>query len=277
MKSPPPSKASNERMLTCFLKGVFRLDKKSLLLPAACLLSLGLAGCGNNDEAAVQERNVEKTQPIGYYSNENHDNGEENFFSDNDGPIPELLDHNFGTESQNRQERRSQILEIRDENDNPENLTTPPMPTPLEQDMLRRDNQFSTNDANYHGHLNDNNNRARSSYYTAYDGRLAEKIGNAAGSVHNVKDVRSVVYGDDVLIAVDLNDYLEEEKTKSQIKKTVRPYLNGRSATIVTDEGTFSRVRTIDNEIRDGGPRDGVNMDLRNMFRTIRNNNRNNR
>ena len=261
-------------MLTSFTKGVFRLNKKSLLVTTACLLTFGLAGCGNN-ESAVQERNVKKTQPLGYYSNENHDNGDENFFSDNDGPIPEALDHSFGSESKNKRGRGSQILEVRDEKENLDNQKTPINTT--DGYMLQRDNRFSTSDANYHGHLNGKNNRARSSYYTAYEGELAEKIGDVTASVHNVKDVRSAVYGDDVLIAVDLNDYLQEERTKQQINKAVKPYLKGRTVTVVTDEGTFSRVRSIDNDIRDGGPREAVDLDLRNMFRSFRTNNQNTR
>jgi spore cortex protein len=261
MKSSPLSQAINELRLTSLTKGVFRLNKKSLLLPIAGLMTLGLAACGNNDEAAVQDRYTEKTQPLGYYSNENHHN---------DGPITEIMDHTFGDEARNDQNRRSQILQVKDEDGNPGNPTTPL--ANHDRNFFQRDNRFSTSDANYHGHLDDNTRQPRSSYFTAYEGELANKIGDVTASVNNVNDVRSVVYGSDVLIAVDLNDYMKEAETKRQISKAVQPYLKGRSVTVVTDEGTFSRIRNIDNDLRDGGPRETVDLDIRNMFRSFKNN-----
>ncbi len=67
--------------------------KKFLLLTAIC----ALAGCGADNDEAGQNRD---TVPIGYYSNENHDNGR-GFFrheDDNDGPLTEIMDHTFGKE-----------------------------------------------------------------------------------------------------------------------------------------------------------------------------------
>lgn len=241
-------------------------------------MTLGLAGCGTNNDAAVQDRYTQKTQPFGYYSNENHQgNGNARILDDNDGPVTEIMDHTFGNEARNDQNNRRQVLQVRDENGNPGNPSTPL--ANHDRNFFQRDNRFSTSDANYHGHLDDNTRQARSSYYSAYEGELAEKIGDVTASVNNVEDVRSVVYGSDVLIAVDLNDYMKEEETKRKISKAVQPYLKGRSVSVVTDEGTFSRIRNIDNDLRDGGPREGIDMDIRNMFRSFNNrtNNTNNR
>lgn len=268
MKYCPPSQAIKELRLTSFTKGVFRLNKKSLLLPIAGLMTLGLAACGNNDEAAVQDRYTEKTQPLGYYSNENHRNGNARILGDNDGPVFEMMDHTFGDEPHDNRNRRTQVLQVRDENGNPGNPTTPL--AKYDRNFFERDNRFSTSDANYHGHLDDNTRQPRSSYYTAYEGELADKIGDVTASVKNVNDVRSVVYGSDVLIAVDLNDYMREEETKRNISRAVQPYLKGRSVTVVTDEGTFSRIRNLDNDLRDGGPRESVDLDIRNMFRSFK-------
>jgi spore cortex protein len=139
-----------------------------------------------------------------------------------------------------------------------------------DKNFYQRDNRFSRSDANYHGHLDDNTKEARRSYYTAYEGELAEKIGDETAAVRNVEDVRSVVYGSDVLIAVDLSDYSREEQTKQDIQQAVSPYLRGRSCTVVTDEGTFSRIRNIDNDLRDGGPREQIDLDMKDMFHSLR-------
>ncbi|HLO11904.1 MAG TPA: YhcN/YlaJ family sporulation lipoprotein [Pseudoneobacillus sp.] len=240
------------------------MNKKYLVLPLTAGLAFSLTGCGSNDEAGVQNRNKNTAQPMGYYSNENH-KGNATIVNDNDGPVTEMMDHSLGNE-RNTNDNGTQG---RDKNGNPVNPTRPLAKT--DRNFFQHDNRFSNGDANYHGHLNDNTKKARSSYYTAYEGDLAEKIGAVTGSVPNVEDVRSVTYGSNVLIAVDLTDYSKEESTKNDIKEAVQPYLRGRSVTVVTDEGTFSRLRHIDNDLRNGGPRDRIDTDLKNMFQNFKN------
>jgi spore cortex protein len=241
------------------------LNKKYLVLPLSAVMAFGLTGCGNDDDAAVQNRNNDTAQPMGYYSNENH-NGNARVINDNDGPVTEWMDHSLGDEENNNNQRQ---VNNRTENGNPANPTRPLATT--DRNLLQRDNRFSNGDANYHGHLNDNTNKPRSSYYNAYEGELTDKIGDVTGKVPNVEDVRSVTYGSNVLIAVDLTDFSKEEATKRDIKEAVQPYLRGRSVTVVTDEGTFSRIRNIDNDLRNGGPRDQINTDLRKMFQNFKN------
>jgi spore cortex protein len=259
-----------------FAKGVFHLNKKYLVLPLSAVMAFGLTGCGNDNEAGVQ-RDTDTAQPMGYYSNENH-KGNARIVNDNDGPVTEIMDHSLGNErndnnqlqGRNRNEGTAyNRLQTSYENGNPANPTRPLASN--DRNFFQRDNRFSNGDANYHGHLNDNTKKAKSSYYTAYEGDLTEKIGQVTGAVPNVEDVRSVSYGSNVLIAVDLTDFSKEEKTKRAIEKAVQPYLRGRSVTVVTDEGTFSRIRNIDNDLRNGGPRDRVDTDLSKLFQNLRN------
>ncbi|AIE60879.1 YhcN/YlaJ family sporulation lipoprotein [Bacillus methanolicus] len=247
------------------------MNKKIFIVSFAALLTTGLTGCGNNDKAALQDRYTNQVQPMGYYSNENHERGNGNvkILNDNDGPITEMMDHTFGAEGRNARREQIRMLQVKDENGNPPNPSAPL--ANYDRNFFERDNRFSRSDANYHGHLDDNTRQPSSSYYTAYEGKLAEKIGDVTASVRNVEDVRSVVYGSDVLIAVDLTDYSKEEETKRKIRQAVQPYLKGRSCTVVTDEGTFSRIRNIDNDLRDGGPREHIDIDIKNMFRSMKN------
>lgn len=82
-------------------EGVFRLQKKLLALPMAAILSMGLTGCGTNEDAGV-ERSNEIGQPVGYYSNEKHGsrggNARVEDGTDNDGPLTEMMDHTLGGE-----------------------------------------------------------------------------------------------------------------------------------------------------------------------------------
>ena len=69
-------------------------------------LMIGLTGCNTNDETALQDKRTERTTPIGYYSNENHEksgNGGNAIIlegSDNDGPAVEIMDNTLGRESE---------------------------------------------------------------------------------------------------------------------------------------------------------------------------------
>lgn len=242
------------------------MSKKLVLLPITAALTFSLVGC-SQDEATNGNQQI--SQPFGYYSNENHNGGgNARIYNENDGPLVEIMDHSLGEEGQRSRENRRQHLMQKDEAGNPANPTVPR--AKQDKNFFERDNRYSHADANYHGHLDDQTRKARSSYYTAYEGDLAEKIGDVTAKVPNVEDVRSVVYGSNVLIAVDLTNYDRDVETKADITKAVQPYLRGRSVQVVTDEGTFSRIRNIDNDLRDGGPRETIDADIKGMFRTLK-------
>lgn len=105
------------------------------------------------------------------------------------------------------------------------------------------------------GAENQNLNSQKLSAYPSDLGRLSDQIRKKAATVNNVQDVRSVVYGSSVLISVDLIDKSKASETKKMIRKAVKPYVNGRSITVITDDGTFSRNRNLHNDIREGGAR----------------------
>lgn len=217
------------------------------------IISLGLAGCGANDESAGQQRYTDRTQPIGYYSNEHHQNKGGNARildgADNDGTLTEIMDHTLGEEGQygrNNQQGH----------------------TPQRVSDNREPYLFSRDDANFHGHLG-YDKRASNSYYEAYNGEMVEKINQAAAGVNNVNDVQSVVNGNYVIIAANLNDASRKKATIADIKQAVQPFTNGKTTKIVTDSSTFNRLKVIDNDLRDGGPRDQLYLDVKNLFRNM--------
>jgi spore cortex protein len=238
------------------------LNKHYLVLPLTAALTFGLVGCANNDEGANQTGTGRNAQPMGYYSNENH-KGNARIMDDNDGPVTEIMDHSVGAErNQNRN-----FLNVRNGNH-----TT--LPT--------RDNDndgrpmFSRINRNYHGHLNTTPVQTRNSYYNGYEGNMVEKISQAASKVDNVKDVRSVTFDDNVVIAVNLAANADKNQTKQAIKNAVRPYVKGHEVTVVTDKGMFGRIRQIDNDLRNGGPRTDLDADMRNILSNIKDNLTNN-
>lgn len=234
------------------------MEKKLIVLPFTLIMSLGLAGCGANDESAGQQRYKDGAQPIGYYSNENHRNKGGNAQlldgADNDGALTEMMDHTLGEEGKygrnNLQNRNANV------------------PAPQRVSDSGEPYLFKRDDANFHGHLGFNK-RASNSYYEAYNGEMVERINQAAAAVDNVNDVQSVVNGNYVIIAADINDTARKKATIANINQAVQPYLNGKTSKVVTDESTFNRLKVIDNDLRDGGPRDQLYLDVKNLFRNM--------
>lgn len=255
--------------LKMLAKGVFRLNKKHFLVPLISL-TFGLVGCADNDESAVQNRNSENVQPFGYYSNEDHNNGGNvRILDDNDGPVTEIMDHSFGAEGVNERNQRTKVLENGDVNGNPANPTKPL--STYDRNFLQRDNRFSTSDVNYHGHLDNKESRIRSANDTVYDVNLANKLDAQAAKVANVQGVHSLVYQNSVIIAVDLANITNEQETRQKIRQAVQPYVKGRSVTVVSDEGTFTRIRDINNNIENGRLREGFDVNLRRITESNQN------
>lgn len=263
MKNRPHPHSNNEHldMLTLVWMGVFRLDKRMMILPFSLILACGLSACNWNNETSVQDRNASPAQPIGYYSNEK--GNEVDVMDDREGPVTEIMDHNFGKEGRVAQEQKRMMLQKRDENGNPPNPTVPR--SDHDHNFFMKDNRYSRGDANYHGQLNENKGSGKAGIYsnTPQDNKLAQKIGIVASSVDNVDKVRSVMFGEEVEIAVDLKDKSLEKKTKNEIRKAVLPYTEGRKLRITLDEGTFSRTRNIDYDRKNGNPRESINFNGR--------------
>ena len=121
--------------------------KKSSILAA---LVIALAGCNINDETALQDKRTERTLPIGYYSNENHEKNGGNAIildgADNDGPLVEIMDHTLGKES----ERNNSVMR----SNNSDSEMNPLAPVNERKNTRLGEPMFGQRDENYHGHLN---------------------------------------------------------------------------------------------------------------------------
>jgi spore cortex protein len=253
----PHSNNEHERMLITARMGVFRLNKKMLLVPLASLITIGLTACNGDNEAAIQGTNRNQGQPLGYYSNEK--GNEIDAMDDREGALTEIFDHNFGKEGIVEENRKRKMLQSRDENGNPPNPTVPR--SDHDHNFFQKDNKYSRGDLNYHGQLSEHKGSGKAGIYTntEQDNKLARKVGLAAESVDNVDKVRSVLFGREVEIAVTYKDKSLKKQTDKKIKKAVRPYTEGRDLRIIEDDGTFSRTRNIDYDRKNGNPRESIN------------------
>lgn len=251
MEIPLLKHSKNEQiyLLRCFSKGVFRLNKKIGLTSILIISLIGTVGCAENNRSGANNRN-DVSRPMGYYSNENHQNNYgSNLFVDNDGPLIEWMDHTLGDEDRVSNSQKKNSLQTRDENGNPPN---PTVPLADQDQFLKKDNRFSTGDVNYHDHLSQNINNTGSSTDQQSLGKITDQIRQRVQTVKNVQAVRSVSYGSHVLISVDLTDNSKEKATKKAIQKAVKPYVNNRTVTVITDDGTFSRDRNNQTGVRAG-------------------------
>jgi spore cortex protein len=254
------------------------LRKSVITVTSAALLLTGLTGCGTGDNAAGN-RQYEETSPIGYYTSENNpyvnngrnrqvnqDRGNTYRLNDNDGPLNEVLDRSVIYNERIRNNRNTTY------NMNNRNNTTrtAPLSTGNRGGIFGNNGtNFSRSDMNYHGHLNGVQRATYSSYYNNYHGRLTEKLAERASKVEGVEDVRAVVYGNDILVAVEPEKNANGEKVTKDVRRAIEPLAGDKNTRVVVDQSTFTRVRQADNDLRNGGPVDRVNQDMRSLMQSV--------
>lgn len=114
---------------------------------------------------------------------------------------------------------------------------------------------------------NVNDQKSLGNNVNAYDTELADKINSAALKVKNVKDVRTVVYNDNVLVALEVNNRKTINATKADVSKNIGSYIKGKEATIVTDKGIFLNIDSINKGIRKGLPEKTIDMNKRSIIK----------
>ncbi|MFK2824506.1 YhcN/YlaJ family sporulation lipoprotein [Bacillus sp. B190/17] len=137
----------------------------------------------------------------------------------------------------------------------------PPNPTkPLakeDRNFFERDNEHPhSRDVNYHGNRGLPDHRTKSSYYTNYNGRLAEQLAAKAGTVEGVHAVQTFINEKEIIIALQLTENSNAQTVKKQVKQTVADDTKGAKVKVTTNSGTFNYIRNLDNGLRDGGPID---------------------
>ncbi|MBL3641122.1 YhcN/YlaJ family sporulation lipoprotein [Bacillus sp. RHFB] len=133
------------------------------------------------------------------------------------------------------------------------------------QGLYNKDDAYSKSDRNYHGHES-KPLKAKSSYYNSYEGSLADRVNGVANKVEQVRDARTIIMQDEMLVALLLDDYSQAKDVKQRIKKEIGPLTNGRTLYVTTDEGVYFRTMSLDNNLRDGDTREMIILDANDMF-----------
>jgi spore cortex protein len=248
------------------------LRKSLFTVTSAALILGGLTGCGQGNNAA-SNRYYEETRPIGYYTSEHNpyvnnnrsrreveERGNARLLEDNDGPLNEILDRSVIQDGKRvRRNNTATVRPTRNRTDNGGFMG------------IGYDNpRFSTTDKNYHGHLNGLERVGNPSYYSKYDGRTAEELAKRASEVKGVKDVRAIVNGDEILIAVEPEANANKREVRRDVRRAVESIAEGKELRVVVDQGIYSSVRGIDNDLRNGEyPLENLNRGLRGIYNTM--------
>lgn len=270
-------------------KGVFALRKTASALAVIAVMTTGLVACNNadNNEGAMDTRNNNATRQVGYYTNDNNDVTRGYDRDGNEGPVTDMFDGDRDTNYR------------RVNNDRNARMDNPMVPLGSRDNNIARDVNYSRNDVNYHGHLNNrannvnngrndvgtmygntgtngtgNNNMNTAAnntgYYNRADQDLADKVVNRVEKMANVDDARVLVTDDNIVVAVDTNDK-NNKNVEKQVAKSVDKMANGRNVRVVTDEAMYTRIRNVDNDIRNNVNRTDIGDTIGDIMRDLGN------
>ncbi|WP_242214802.1 YhcN/YlaJ family sporulation lipoprotein [Bacillus cereus group sp. BfR-BA-01383] len=129
-------------------------------------------------------------------------------------------------------------------------------------------------DVNYNGQIANpypTRNITTNNSYTNNDGKTAEKITNRVKGMNNVDRVSTVVYGNDVAIAVKpRNPVTNETAMANEIRQAVANEVGNRNVYVSVRNDMFTRVDAMSMRLRNGTVTNDFNRDIANMFKDIR-------
>ncbi|MES5928753.1 YhcN/YlaJ family sporulation lipoprotein [Bacillus cereus group sp. MG9] len=129
-------------------------------------------------------------------------------------------------------------------------------------------------DVNYNGQIanpHPTRNITMNNSYINNDGKTAEKITNRVKRMNNVERVSTVVYGNDVAIAVKpRNTATNETAMANEIRQAVVNEVGNRNVYVSVRNDMFTRVDAMSTRLRNGTATNDFNRDITNMFRDIR-------
>lgn len=227
---------------------------------SAMMLAGSLAACNMNDNA-VNDRYDNNTRPIGYYTDDN-DNTRRGFLGNRSD------DNNrgfFGTNTTNNGENR-RSSPFMDGNDQVNNRNQGPV-----TDMMDRSDQdeFGNNPQNNNRRATFEN-RGNVGYYDGTDRQLARKVSDRVKDIKGVKDARTIVYGDQIVVGVNATDK-NNKSIDRKVKSSIRDIVQTQNVTVVTDNKMFDRIRNVDDSMQNGNGLNEVQADINEIFTDLGN------
>ncbi|MGG1686226.1 YhcN/YlaJ family sporulation lipoprotein [Pseudalkalibacillus sp. NRS-1564] len=120
------------------------------------------------------------------------------------------------------------------------------------------------NGMNGPGYMRTDNN------YSGYDNELSTRLAKRINKLKNVDDARVIVYGDQIMIAVDTNDQNDAD-VKDKVRGEVAKVTKQKNVSISTDENVFGRMGDVNNRLEDGDGFEEVQADVNGILDDIGN------
>ncbi|MDM5190130.1 YhcN/YlaJ family sporulation lipoprotein [Bacillus sp. DX4.1] len=228
------------------------MNKKIKIITASLLVTSALAACGTTkNKSAMDDRNAA-------YNYERTSYGTHPYRND-----------------VTRTDRYTDYVTYRNDNrtDNYGNVKY----SRINQDIRDRRNDVGYNyyrDVNYNGQIanpHPTRNITMNNSYINNDGKTAEAITNRVKRMNNVDRVSTVVYGNDVVIAVKpRNTVTDEQAMANEIRQAVANDVKNRNVYVTVKNDMFERVDTMSTRLRNGTVTNNLNRDITDMFRDIR-------
>lgn len=106
--------------------------------------------------------------------------------------------------------------------------------------------------------------------YSGYDNELSNRLSDRIEKLKNVEDARVIVYGDQIMIAVDTNDRNDAD-VKDSVRSEVAKVTKQKNISISTDEDVFGRMGDVNNRLEDGSGFEEVQADVNGILNDIGN------
>ncbi|MDQ0481458.1 YhcN/YlaJ family sporulation lipoprotein [Guptibacillus hwajinpoensis] len=106
--------------------------------------------------------------------------------------------------------------------------------------------------------------------YSGYDNELSNRLSDRIEKLKNVEDARVIVYGDQIMIAVDTNDRNDAD-VKDSVRSEVAKVTKQKNISISTDEDVFGRMGDVNNRLEDGNGFEEVQSDVNGILNDIGN------
>ncbi|WNB93286.1 YhcN/YlaJ family sporulation lipoprotein [Bacillus sp. NEB1478] len=105
-------------------------------------------------------------------------------------------------------------------------------------------------------------------YHEDYNGALAERITNKVNKINGVDDAHVILEDNTVIVGVDTSNK-NKEKLTNKVSHTAKKIAPDRDVKVVTDQRMNARIKSVENDLRDGRAYSEVETDVKGIMNDI--------
>jgi YhcN/YlaJ family sporulation lipoprotein len=105
-------------------------------------------------------------------------------------------------------------------------------------------------------------------YHEDYNGALADRIANKVNKIKGVDDAHVILEDNTVIVGVDTSDQRREQLI-NKVSDTVKKIAPDHDVKVTTDKRMNARIKSVENDLRDGRAYSEVDTDVRGIMNDI--------